>query len=263
MNLGLKSIFYAKAKNLGICLIVMLLGFVCCIGFGMYQDFAVDLVIKFRRPALKDYLIFQKIRSIPEITGNGHFFIFIDQLDISVSCIRKALMTTAGEERLNGSSTCSQLCVYGKEGVSDEELAKLLNDTYPQRKAMEAVKMSGETLKPINLVLKLLCAIFIAVTAFVVSLVVFLLLKTKIIREKKNYGVYKALGFTTGQLLMQTVLSSLPVIFLGALLGVMVCDFGAGPLVGICGSFACSHSQNRHFIHPAAYIAFHIFDCEF
>ena len=62
----------------------------------------------------------------------------------------------------------------------------------------------------------------------------FLLLKTKIVREKKNYGVYKALGFTTGQLLMQTVLSSLPVIVSGALLGSLLCDLVAGPLAGIC-----------------------------
>lgn len=316
MNLGLKSIFYAKAKNLGICLIVMLLGFVCCIGFGMYQDFAVDTdnMLKLVGMELGDVFYIgeeleefgQEVETNPEVervlyAGNGNIKLVYGDKEVSVTCDfwdrpdllknevilqgrapefdneimlsmviceeldielgdivyvkgtgkemdyilcgidqkinnmgRKALMTTAGEERLNGSSTCSQLCVYGKEGVSDEELAKLLNDTYPQRKAMEAVKMSGESLKPINLVLKLLCAIFIAVTAFVVSLVVFLLLKTKIIREKKNYGVYKALGFTTGQLLMQTVLSSLPVIFLGALLGVMVCDFGAGPLVGIC-----------------------------
>lgn len=315
MNLGLKSIFYAKAKNLGILLIVMLLGFVCCVGFGMYQDFAVDRdnmlklvgmelgdalyvgedLEEFGRevetnPAVEKVLC-EGSENIKLVYGDKEVSITCDfwnrpdlleneliiqgrapefdneimlsvaiceELDIEVGDIvyvkgagnetdyilcgidqkinnmgRKALMNNAGAERLNGRSTYSQLCVYGKEGVSDEELVKLLNDAYPQREAAEGKKMSEESLKSINLVLELLCTIFIAVTVFVISLVVFLLLKTKIIREKKNYGIYKALGFTTGQLLMQTVLSSFPVIFLGALLGIIVCDFAAGPLVGI------------------------------
>ena len=315
MNLGLKSIFYAKAKNLGILLIVMLLGFACCIGFGMYQDFAVDTdnMLKLVGMEMGDVFYLgedlqefgQEVETCPEVEkvlyeGSGNIKLVYGDKESSVTCDfwdrpdlleyqailqgrvpefdneimligviceelgieigdvvyvkgngketdyilcgidqkinnmgRKALMTTAGEERLNGSSTCSQLCVYGKEGVSGEELAKLLNDTWPQEEAIEAKKMSESSLKPVKLVLKSLCAIFMAVTVFVVSLVVFLFLKTKIVREKKNYGVYKALGFTTGQLLMQTVLSSFPVIFLGALLGVIVCDFWGGPLVGI------------------------------
>lgn len=316
MNLGLKSVFYAKAKNLGILLIVMLLGFVCCVGFGLYQDFAVDTnnMLKLVGMELGDVSYVgedlqefgQEVETHPEVEkvlyeGNGDIklvygdkessvtcdfwdrpdllenqailqgrvpeldneimlsVVICEELDIEIGDVvyvkgngketdyilcgidqkinnmgRKALMTTAGEERLNGSSTCVQLCVYGKEGVSDEELAKLLNETYPQREVIKSEKMTEGSLKPIKLVLKLLCTIFIAVTVFVVSLVVFLFLKTKIVREKKNYGVYKALGFTTGQLLMQTVLSSLPVMFLGALLGVIACDFGAGPLVGLC-----------------------------
>lgn len=316
MNLGLKSVFYAKAKNLGILLIVMLLGVVCCIGFGIYQDFAVDTdnLLKHVGMELGDVFYLgedlkefgQEVEKCPEVDkvlyeGSGDIkliyggketavtcdfwnrpeflknetiiqgrapeydneimlsVVICEELGIEVGDIvyvkgmekemdyilcgidqkinnmgRKALMTTAGEERLNGGSTCGQLCIYAKEGVSDKELAKLLNDKYPQREAVEGKKMSGESLKPVILVMKLLCIIFMAVTAFVVSLVVFLLLKTKIVREKKNYGVYKALGFTTGQLLMQTVLSSLPVIVSGALLGSLLCDLVAGPLAGIC-----------------------------
>lgn len=316
MNLGLKSVFYAKAKNLGILLIVMLLGFVCCIGFGIYQDFAVDTDNMLKQVGIEFGDVFylgedleefgQEVEACPDVEevlyeADGNVKLVYGEKETSVTCDfwdrpdlmrnevilqgrvpefdneimlsvvickeldieigdivyvkgngeemdyilcgidqkmnhlgRKALMTVAGAERLNGSNACSQLCVYGKDGISGEELAKLLNDTYPDRKAIEGTKMSEESLKSINLVLKLLCIIFIAVTVFVVSLVVFLVLKTKIIREKKNYGVYKALGFTTGQLLMQTVLSSLPVMFLGALLGAIVCDFGAEPLVSIC-----------------------------
>lgn len=316
LNLGLKSVFYAKTKNLGILLIVMLLGLVCNIGFGMYQDFAADTdnLMKLVGMELGDAFYLgedlesfgQEVESCPEVervlfesSGNIKLrygdkeetvacdfwdrpellvnevilegrvpefdneimlsVVICEQLDIEVGDIvyvkgngeemdyilsgidqkinnmgRKALMTTEGEERLNGDSMCTQLCVYKKEGVSGEELVELLNDTYPHREAINAVKISGESLKPIILVIKLLCAVFVAVTAFVVSLVVFLILKTKIIREKKNYGVYKALGFTTGQLLMQTVFSNLPVIFTGALLGSILCDFASKPVITLC-----------------------------
>lgn len=316
MNLGFKSIFYAKAKSLGILLIVAVLGLTCGIGFGMYQDFAVDTgnllklvgielgdatylgddlkefggkveecpevekvlyestgnvklsyedkeessacdfwdrpellenvnVISGRTPEFDNEIMLSvvlcerlgvEIGDIVYVKGSGeeldYILVGIDQKINNLG--RKATMTTEGGERLNGSSSCTQLCVYGKEGVSGEELVKILNETYPYMEAMDAGKQSRESLKPVVLVMKLLCAIFVAVTVFVVSLVVFLLLKTKLVREKKNYGVYKALGFTTGQLLMQTVLSSLPVIFAGALLGIGLCDVASKPIITLC-----------------------------
>lgn len=316
MNLGLKSLFHSKTKNAGILLIVMLVDIVCCIGFGLYQDFAVDAdnLMKLVGVELGDVFYLgedldafgQELEKRPEVEkvlygSNGDVKLVYGDKELSADCDfwnrpdllenesiisgrlpevdneivlsvvickelgieigdvvyvkgsgeemdyilcgidqkinhlgRKALMTAKGGERLNGGFTSGQICVYGREDVSGEELAELLKEAYPQRDMAEGEKMSEETLKSIILIMKLLCIIFVTVTVFVVSLVVFLLLKTKIIREKKNYGVYKALGFTTGELLMQTVFSSLPVILAGALLGIVLCDFAAGPLAGVC-----------------------------
>lgn len=316
LNLGLKSIFYAKAKNLGILLIVMALGTVCCIGFGMYQDFAADTDNMLRLVGVEtgdaaylgedleafgkevetcsyvEKVLYESSGDIklaydgreesvtcdfwdhPELIENENVLagripefdneimlsvVICEQLGIEIGDVvyvkgsgketdyilsgidqkinnmgRKALMTTEGGERLNGSVSCSQLCVYGKEGILGEELVELLNSDYPGRAAINAAKMAEETLWVVTLVIGLLCGVFVAVTVFVVCLVVSLLLKTKIIREKKNYGVYKALGFTTGQLLMQTVLSSLPVIAAGAVLGSLLSDFVSKPFIILC-----------------------------
>lgn len=75
-------------------------------------------------------------------------------------------------------------------------------------------------------------------------MVVMLLIRTKVIRERKNYGVYKALGFTTKQLMAQTVMSNLPLIVIGALFGIVGSVCLTEYLVVIFLSFAGIRSCN-------------------
>ncbi len=82
--------------------------------------------------------------------------------------------------------------------------------------------------------MKLLCAVFVIITVVIVMLTIILLVKTKITREWKQYGVYKALGFTTGELIVQIQMSSLPVFLAGAILGAIMSVYLLNPLVQVC-----------------------------
>ena len=53
----------------------------------------------------------------------------------------------------------------------------------------------------------------------IVIFVEILLVRSKIIREYRNYGINKAIGFTSGQLIVQTMISNIPAILLGVLAG--------------------------------------------
>ena len=70
-----------------------------------------------------------------------------------------------------------------------------------------------------------------AVTVFVVILVLYMIIKTAILRRKHELGIQKAIGFTTFQLMNQIALNMTPAILLGAALGAVAGYFGLNPMV--------------------------------
>jgi len=69
------------------------------------------------------------------------------------------------------------------------------------------------------------------ITAVVVFLILYFIIKTMISRRRRRFGVQKALGYTTYQIMQQIALSFLPVALGGSLLGVIMGSFGITPLV--------------------------------
>lgn len=72
---------------------------------------------------------------------------------------------------------------------------------------------------------RLLGIVILVVTGAVIALVLTVLVSTMIAGNEKSYGVRKALGFTTGNLITQTLWAYLPSVLVGAALG-----FGIGVL---------------------------------
>ena len=78
------------------------------------------------------------------------------------------------------------------------------------------------TVDSVVLATKMLCIIIVIITCFVVIFVESLVIRAKISREWHGMGVSKALGQTTGGLIQQIMLSNLPAITVGALLGTLL-----------------------------------------
>ena len=64
-----------------------------------------------------------------------------------------------------------------------------------------------------------ICVIFVIATCFVVVLTQLLLTRAQVIRERTDLGVSKALGYTSGELIKRTLLTNIPVIVIGIVLG--------------------------------------------
>jgi len=71
----------------------------------------------------------------------------------------------------------------------------------------------------------------IAVTAFVVVLVLYMVIKTTILQTKRELGIQKAVGFTTFQLMNQIALNMTPKILLGVIAGAFAGYFGLNPIM--------------------------------
>jgi len=73
----------------------------------------------------------------------------------------------------------------------------------------------------------------LAIEAFVIIFVFFLMITTVIRRAKKEAGILKAVGFTSNQLILQMLLSLIPVIIGGAIIGTLLGVFLTNTLLGM------------------------------
>lgn len=95
-----------------------------------------------------------------------------------------------------------------------------------------AATIDGATSVYVSLMTVLVIAI-LALSALVITFVLFLLVRNMLNHKKQDYGIQKALGFTTGQLILQTALSFMPSVILSALAGMTLCSLIINPLTAL------------------------------
>lgn len=133
----------------------------------------------------------------------------------------KADLTTDGYRRLVPAYQPDYLNVYLTPGTTVAQFRAALSPAAAAR--IGAVNDSAELLaSQVDVYVEMCGYLAIGVlvgTTAVICLVMGLVTATMIVRTRRSLGVRKALGFTTGQLIGQTVMTYLPVIVVGALLG--------------------------------------------
>jgi putative ABC transport system permease protein len=77
----------------------------------------------------------------------------------------------------------------------------------------------------------LMAVVVLIVTAVIVILILYFVIKTMIARRRRDFGVQKALGYTTFQLMEQIAISFLPVVSVGSVIGAIVGCAGINPMI--------------------------------
>lgn len=112
--------------------------------------------------------------------------------------------------------------------------------------------ISGTASVYVTLLTVIVCAILL-LGVVIIAFVLYLLVRTMLSRKKRDYGIMKALGFTTGQLILQTALSFMPAMILSIAVGLAVCSLIINPLMALflsgIGIVKCT------FTVPAGFIA--------
>ena len=80
-------------------------------------------------------------------------------------------------------------------------------------------------------ILTLATIVILIITALIVTLILYFIIKTMVIRKRRYFGVQKALGYVTSQLVQQISLSFIPVALAGSLLGIILIYLGVNPLI--------------------------------
>ncbi|MCO5309494.1 MAG: ABC transporter permease [Austwickia sp.] len=160
-----------------------------------------------------------------EVGGAKQDYVVTGLLSTVMYMGMKADLTTAGYRRLIPAYQPNYLNVYLAPGTTVAQFrAALPAAVSPAAMAqVDAVNDSVEFLASQMDVYIQMCG-YLAMgiligTAVVICLVMGLVTATMIVRTRRSLGVRKALGFTTGQLIGQTVMTYLPVVVVGALIG--------------------------------------------
>ncbi|MBW4080705.1 ABC transporter permease [Paenibacillus sp. S150] len=131
-----------------------------------------------------------------------------------------ASMTDEGFRRLVPDYTRQSVNLYLNDGAEIAAFMQNVEDRFPGTWDILNVeeRLQG-LLKTFAAAMTALTWIIASATILVVSLILYLVIKTLILKRKHEFGVLKGLGFTSLQLMTQITFSLLPVIVTGVLAG--------------------------------------------
>ncbi|MCR4730356.1 MAG: FtsX-like permease family protein [Saccharofermentans sp.] len=135
---------------------------------------------------------------------------------------KKAVMTEEGAKRLNPDYEFQDVMIFLKDSSKCRELKKQWEKEYPDFQFTLVEDLIGSTIEMMKSAMEAICVIFIIATCFVVILTQLLLTRAQVIRERTDLGVSKALGYTSGELMRRTLMTNMPTIVLGIVLGIIM-----------------------------------------
>jgi putative ABC transport system permease protein len=82
-------------------------------------------------------------------------------------------------------------------------------------------------------IVKIFNSVILAVTLLLIVMILYLIIKALIIRRKKDFGIQKAIGYTTYQLMTQISISYFPIILIGAVIGSILGCIYMNPMLSL------------------------------
>jgi putative ABC transport system permease protein len=163
-------------------------------------------------------------------------------------------ITEEGMLRCNSSYVPVSLYLYLEEGASAKDTIALLEESLADY-SVSIVNMEDifkTTLSSITQSISMICITICVITAFIVVLILYYLVKVKILRERNLLGINKAMGFTTGQQILHNNVALGTIILISTLLGSALAVFTINPLCILMLSVA--GIRNGSFIIPPSLI---------
>ncbi len=147
---------------------------------------------------------------------------------------KDCLLTRGGYERLGELMDASYYC-----NLTDGTNIDAFNLEVQKRYGSEVNKVinvdalvTGGASVYVELMKAIVTAVLV-LSGIIIAFVLYLLVRTTLDSKRKDYGILKALGFTTGQLVLQTALFFMPAVVVSTVIGIVLCSFIINPLTGL------------------------------
>ncbi len=177
-----------------------------------------------------------KVGNEIEITANGKTekYLISGLTQITNNLGRDCLLTRKGYERLGYLQNATyyiNLTENTDVDAFNQEIKTLFNGNINAViNVLATVEGAGGVY--VNLMTIIVIAI-LALSLIIISFVLYLLVRTILNNKLRDYGIMKALGFTTRQLILQTALSFMPAIIISTVVGMIVSCLVINPLISL------------------------------
>lgn len=171
-----------------------------------------------------------------EITVNGKTlnYLISGLTQVTNYLGRDGLLTREGYERL-GTLSDTSYYINLTEGTDidafNSDMKGKLADNVNTTINIDSTVQSAATVY-VSLMTIIVIAILV-LSAIIMAFVLYLLVRTMLNNKKRDYGILKSLGFTTGQLILQTALSFMPAIIISTVVGLIISCLVINPLTAL------------------------------
>jgi putative ABC transport system permease protein len=137
-------------------------------------------------------------------------------------------ITIEGYERIDSGYLPTQIYAYLEDPSTTADLIRRVEDTNGAllNSSVNFQELVTAQLGVYGSIFAAITIVILAVTMLVIIGVLYLVLRTTILRLRREIGIQKALGFTTLQIMNQLALCFLPAVTLGVVLGALLGVFG-------------------------------------
>ncbi len=199
---------------------------------GRFPKYENEIALGAKYANEKDLAIGDEIEII--INGKTKSYLICGFTQITNYLGRDCLFTRSGYERL-GTLTETNYYMNLINGTDIDAFNAQIKETYAGN-VYEAVNVKSIVESSANVYVSLMTIIVIAIlvlSAVIVAFVLYLLVRTMLNNKMRDYGIMKALGFTTRQLILQTALSFMPAIMISAAVGLVCSSFAINQLLSL------------------------------
>lgn len=193
-----------------------------------------------------------------EISANGiqQKYLICGFTQISNNLGRDCLLTRAGYERLGILSDTNYYLNLTEDCDIDafnQEVSEKFGDSVNTTVNIRTTLDSAASIY-VSLMTMIVIAILV-LSAIIIAFVLYLLVRTMLNNKNRDYGILKALGFTTRQLILQTALAFMPTAILSTAAGLILCSLIINPLTALflngIGIVKCTFTVPLGFITAA------------
>ena len=164
-----------------------------------------------------------------------------------------AYMTLDGLAKISSLPDSMNIIVNLQPGYTFADFEKEFKDAYPDETVTDYYEAAHQTVGLITSGMKALAFFVALITILIVAFVESLIVRTNINRQWRNLGVSKALGFTSRQLIVQVMLSNLPSIMIGIVIGLFLSPI-LGKRLMIISMFIFGFKKVDFSIAPVSFI---------
>ena len=168
------------------------------------------------------------------VGGSEEKYIITGFTQITNNLGKDCLLTRSGYEHISELSVVSYYINVTNDTDIDEFNKEITEPFASEVNATINIKSTIEGTGSVYLSLMTVIVIAVLILGAIVTVfVLYLLVRTMLNSKKRDYGILKALGYTTKQLVLQTALSFIPPIIISVAVGILLSTFVINPLMAL------------------------------